>query len=182
MELDDDIERLQEMDKNSDNSIANSIHPDFDDPDAGYTSISIRKDPAIVGGKDEMDDNSGKQNLRQFVFFGPPGIGKSTIIDQHNGYDMETSFPTVDYVKLKKATVIGGAGHDHKDEMFKGMTKVLLTLPQNEYDERRESRDEDEPTKASQDRHEIENWLNKESEFDEVVKANEGEVAKLLKS
>jgi hypothetical protein len=94
------------------------------------------------------------------VYFGPPGVGKSTYISKVGGIDLEHYSPTIRPLavemlhqlatRISKLSV-GAAGtqpSDYDPELF----ERILVLPSNGvYGERRRLRDLERPHKAEQD-------------------------------
>lgn len=120
------------------------------------------------------------QNL---ILFGPPGIGKSTIIRslQNPRYgvvalDIEIVWNNKPlkgqartlmslYTQVQdtfglEPMIVGGAGLDISI-LYPGFKKVLLFLRQSEYEERRNARNLERPEFAKQGEHLIDNWLRK---------------------
>lgn len=91
---------------------------------------------------------------RTIVFFGPPGVGKSTLVRAAGrlGHDLEASWPTPpDLDALMTYRRVGAAGH-HPDVFPPDrFIRVLLLPPRSIYDTRRAQRDLEQPDKAGQD-------------------------------
>jgi len=118
--------------------------------------------------------------------FGPPGIGKSTIVQMAQdsgtfGFDFESIWgdqKAIDAVLLalqctnpqNSFAIIGTAGLDPKIR-YNGF-KVLLTLSQSHYEERRLTRDIRVKEKAQQDRHLVSHWRAL-TDWDATVVAND---------
>jgi hypothetical protein len=100
------------------------------------------------------------------ILFGPPGVGKSTIIGilktkRISAIDLEDIYPNrirFQMPNMLDKVVFGGADLDPKRK-YSTSHKVLLTAQQDVYDERRASRDKSEEGKASQKRHLVDDWL-----------------------
>lgn len=99
----------------------------------------------------------------KIALFGPPGIGKSTLVKELGGYDLEENFPKIDVTRLQTANVLGAAGHQPTSNIFKGFKRILLVMDQRDYDQQRLQRDiKDEKrggTKFLQERHLIKDWM-----------------------
>jgi len=106
----------------------------------------------------------------KIALFGPPGIGKSTLIKQLGGYDAEDNWPNYDKAKLRSSQYVGTAGLQVEDPILNGYLKVLLYLPQSEYDSRRKTRDANQTEKANQAHHKISDWMT--GKFDLMLLAN----------
>jgi len=118
--------------------------------------------------------------------FGPPGIGKSTIVQMAQdsgtfGFDFESIWgdqKAIDAVllalhctnPLNSFAVIGTAGLDPKLR-YNGW-KVLLTLSQSHYEERRIVRDIHVKEKARQDKHLVSHWRVL-TDWDATIVAND---------
>lgn len=121
------------------------------------------------------------------ILFGPPGIGKSTILKKLSslGYptlDLEDVYPNKIRFELPKYVhhvFIGAADLDPKMKYPNG-SKVLLTLDQTAYEARRDNRDKHVPGKASQRHHLISDW-KKGAHYDYIVSADGGVLDKLVK-
>jgi ribose 1,5-bisphosphokinase PhnN len=100
------------------------------------------------------------------MLFGPPGIGKSTIIGilktkSIGAIDLEDLYPNrmrFQIPSLVKDKVLGAADLDPKRK-YPNAIKVLLTAKQDVYDQRRADRDHDQVGKANQKRHLVDDWL-----------------------
>lgn len=121
------------------------------------------------------------------ILFGPPGIGKSTILKKLSslGYptlDLEDVYPDKLRFKLPNYlhhTFIGAADLDPKLHYSHG-TKILLTLEQSAYEARRDNRDKHVPGKSNQSHHLISDWL-KGAHYDYVLNADGGILDRLIK-
>ena len=107
--------------------------------------------------------------------FGPPGIGKSSIISTLKhvaGYiteDLERSYkgddPTASVearateLSTRPNVLLGGANLAASKARSLGYKTCLLYLPTKEYDERRATRDSKQPDKTVQPRHSANQWL-----------------------
>lgn len=103
--------------------------------------------------------------------YGPPGIGKSTLVKELRkrglfAFDMEEFWSKQSVVKEithvisilpDSHCVLGTAGIDPSKAV--PWKKVLLWLPQDEYEARRSQRDITMPEKASQAAHSMEEWF-----------------------
>lgn len=126
-----------------------------------------------------------KVKSKNIILFGPPGIGKSTIIKEliAKGYpaiDLEEVWPDEIRFKLPQYlhhTVIGAADLDPKK--YKDHIKILLYLPQKEYEQRRAIRDKAQPGKGSQKPHNIEDW-KKGTQYNYIWSADSSVVAKII--
>jgi predicted ATPase len=100
------------------------------------------------------------------ILFGPPGVGKSTLIGVlktrgQRAIDLEDLYPNqmrFQIPNLTDNTFIGAADLSPKRK-YRNAKKVLLYLPQKAYDARRAQRDHAQSGKASQAHHEIDAWL-----------------------
>jgi energy-coupling factor transporter ATP-binding protein EcfA2 len=113
-------------------------------------------------GHDKMSTSLGANNL---ILFGPPGIGKSTII-RHLA---KAGVPAVDleelgslplrnaFIKKHRGYIIGGADVFPKQPIAHSF-KCLLYGDQLAYDARRMARDAQQPSKANQSKHSIMTW------------------------
>lgn len=114
------------------------------------------------------------------LIFGPPGIGKSSVVEaihqvrpQYITFDFEKvwddkamlgrvkSFfailPSVQSVLDLPPVILGAAGLDPNDQ-YPGYRKVLLTAAQDRYNTRRKVRDSRTPQFAAQSEHETREW------------------------
>lgn len=113
-----------------------------------------------------------------FILFGPPGIGKSSIlgklklkgkrtIDLEDVYPSRIRFSLPNQLAVLKDTVfIGGADLDPKRK-YPNAVKVLLIADQETYDKRRSTRDAGQPGKAKQQHHSVDVW--KTDDFDSSI-------------
>lgn len=102
-----------------------------------------------------------------FILFGPPGIGKSTIIGQLKlkgvkAIDLEDIYPNnlrFSIPTLLDGVVFGGADLDPKKDYGPNVMKILITRrDQTSYERQREQRDHKYPEKASQNKHILSDW------------------------
>lgn len=114
----------------------------------------------------------------KIALFGPPGIGKSTIVKQlislnYNCYDCEIDWPKSSELtfELEQYQLIGTAGLQFNDPRLDNFYKILLYLPQDLYEKRRMIRDDMYPEKASQNAHIIDDWILSSS-YDMILLAN----------
>lgn len=124
------------------------------------------------------------------ILFGPPGVGKSTLIGNlkilgKNAIDLEDLYPNrmrFQVPNLVDNTFIGAADLSPARK-YRNCLKVLLTLSQEAYDARRAQRDKAQPGKASQAHHNISDW--EKAQYD-ILLSTEGltpiEVARTLVS
>lgn len=110
----------------------------------------------------DLDDNCN------VILFGPPGIGKSTMIGALklagckaiDAEDIESSRLRFQLPSVVSNTFIGAADLNPRRQ-YRNCLKVLLTLKdQKQYDEQRKARDRLHPGKASQRSHTLEEWAN----------------------
>lgn len=121
------------------------------------------------------------------ILFGPPGIGKSTIIGKLKdasvrAVDLEDVYPNKIRFQLPNMlshVIIGAADLDPKHK-YPNSIKVLLTLPQKDYEARRIERDKKIPEKAHQKVHSIEDW-KKGAHYDYIFDADKNVVSKVIK-
>lgn len=88
----------------------------------------------------------------KYVLIGPPGIGKSTLVKELNGIDLE-NFPQSRRVRVLRASVAKYYGAaDVNPSVYDDDTIcwVYLKMPVEEYRKRRGIRDTRQPGKASQ--------------------------------
>lgn len=112
-------------------------------------------------------------SYKYIMLFGPPGIGKSTIVKNLHGFDLE-SVPvytatgvnisllhqTISAALIRKVKLFaaGGVLPCHLPEPRDCYT-VLLHLPQTDYESRRYHRDSLMPHKSLQSPHKISDWF-----------------------
>lgn len=112
------------------------------------------------------------------ILFGPPGVGKSTLIgilktQSQRAIDLEDFYPNrirfaiPNYVDN---TFIGAADLDPK-RSYRNAKKILLFLPQDAYDARRAQRDSKVAGKGAQAHHLVADWL-KGVDYDRVIDAS----------
>lgn len=109
------------------------------------------------------------------ILFGPPGVGKSTLIGTlktlgERAIDLEDVYPSRVRFTLPNNVdnvFLGGADLDPKRKYHNAKT-VLLYLPQEKYSRRRAFRDRRQPGKANQAEHLIDSWLEN-TEYDWIV-------------
>lgn len=109
------------------------------------------------------------------ILFGPPGVGKSTLIgilktQGKRAIDLEDFYPNKIRFQLPNmvdGTFIGAADLNPK-RSYRNSKKILLFMPQAEYDERRKQRDAKIAGKGSQAHHLIDDWM-KGVTYDRVI-------------
>jgi hypothetical protein len=103
--------------------------------------------------------------MNNVILFGPPGIGKSTLI----GDAKASGLKAVDLEDIdgrqryqmpshQRDTVLGAADLD-PSRVYPGDVKVLLWMPQAQYEVRRDLRDARQPGKKTQKPHLTRAWL-----------------------
>lgn len=100
------------------------------------------------------------------ILFGPPGIGKSTLIGHlktlgQRAIDLEDLYPNrmrFQVPNLVDDTYLGAADLAPQRK-YGNAIKVLLYADQAKYEQRRSARDAKQPGKANQTAHLIENWM-----------------------
>lgn len=102
------------------------------------------------------------------ILFGPPGIGKSTIIGilktlGQRAIDLEDLYPNRIRFQIPNLTpndeaVFIGAADLSPSRSYSNTKKVLLYADQSTYDKRRALRDREIPGKANQSKHSIDSW------------------------
>jgi hypothetical protein len=108
----------------------------------------------------------GVDDAMNIILFGPPGVGKSTLIgilksNNVRAIDLEDVYPSKIRFQLPNMVdhvVLGGADLDPK-RSYHNAKKVVLSLPQDAYDARRSARDARVKGKANQRRHLIDDWM-----------------------
>lgn len=87
----------------------------------------------------QLKDTLTKKNM----LFGPPGIGKSTLVEALGGVDLERIPSTERFLFLKKAgpNVFGSADLNPKNCSDKDLFWIVLKMPQDAYERRRAERD-----------------------------------------
>lgn len=111
------------------------------------------------------------------ILFGPPGVGKSTLIgvlksQGMRAVDLEDFYPSKVRFQLPSmvdGVVFGGADLNPR-RSYPNTIKVLLHMEQGAYDERRQRRDQSQPAKAQQAKHSMEDWRN--ARYDQVIDAS----------
>jgi adenylate kinase family enzyme len=103
----------------------------------------------------------------RIALFGPPGIGKSTLINflaglGFNAFDLERiqSNYRRSAIAILDNFYIAAADVPPADDAWTDTIKVLLDMPQEAYDARRAGRDHWHPEKATQSHHNIDDWLD----------------------
>jgi len=122
------------------------------------------------------------------ILFGPPGVGKSTLIGVlktlgQSAIDLEDFYPNrirFSVPNLVDNTFIGAADLSPQRK-YTNAKKVLLYLPQEKYSKRRALRDKANSAKASQREHLMDDWLEN-TEYDWIVDVSPrpNEVSKYL--
>lgn len=115
------------------------------------------------------------------ILFGPPGVGKSTLIgilktQGKRAIDLEDLWPSKirfqmpNYLAHGDSTFIGAADLN-PSRSYPGAKKILLFMPQDQYDARRAQRDDKVPGKSSQKQHLIDDWTQG-VHYDRVIDAS----------
>lgn len=113
------------------------------------------------------------------ILFGPPGVGKSTLIGYlktrgQSAIDLEDLYPSrlrFQIPNVVKDTFIGGADLNPRRK-YRGCLKVLLSADQGIYEQRRARRDQQHPEKASQSKHLMADWTKDPSIYDLILDTN----------
>lgn len=113
--------------------------------------------------------------MANVILFGPPGVGKSTLIGilktrGISAIDLEDLYPNrirFQIPNLVKDAFIGAADLDPKRH-YPGSVKVLLYADQKQYELRRAKRDAEVEGKSNQAAHSMEDW-NTPNTFDHVL-------------
>lgn len=113
--------------------------------------------------------------MTNVILFGPPGVGKSTLIGilktrGSSAIDLEDLYPNrVRYQipNLVKGAFIGAADLNPR-RRYPSSVKVLLYSDQKHYDARRARRDAEVKGKSSQAHHQMEDW-NTPNTYDYVI-------------
>lgn len=100
------------------------------------------------------------------ILFGPPGIGKSTLIGAlklrgQKAIDLEDIYPNAlryQVPSIVEGCYIGGADLNPQRK-YNNCKKVLLYMDQESYSKRRAERDRYFKEKGLQARHDIDNWV-----------------------
>jgi hypothetical protein len=128
------------------------------------------------------------------LIFGPPGIGKSTLIGRLKAggapaIDLEDIYPSKVRFTLPNVTngVIYGAADLDPKQNYPNSVKVLLIADEAQYKRRRAMRDAKQPSKKNQSQHTIADWDPESNMWYSVVNANslpqmETDVLKILAS
>jgi len=100
------------------------------------------------------------------ILFGPPGIGKSTIIGDlklsfAKAIDLEDVYPSSIRFQLPSMVdgVVFGGADLNPARLYHNAIKILLWTDQKVYDARRRMRDAIESGKKSQSHHNIDDWV-----------------------
>jgi ABC-type cobalamin/Fe3+-siderophores transport system ATPase subunit len=112
------------------------------------------------------------------ILFGPPGVGKSTLIGAlktagHRAIDLEDVYPSGIRFQLPNLVdnVFLGAADLSPKRNYPSAVKVLLYMPQDKYEERRSNRDALQPGKANQTSQKVDDWLQ-ETQFQAVLRVD----------
>lgn len=113
------------------------------------------------------------------ILFGPPGIGKSTLIGHlktlgQRAIDLEDLYPNRIRFQVPNMTdnVYIGAADLSPARKYSNAIKVLLTADQTVYDKRRSARDAKQPGKAAQKRHLMKDWET--AQYDILLRTDDG--------
>lgn len=100
------------------------------------------------------------------ILFGPPGIGKSTMIGilkmaKHHAIDLEDVFPSKIRFQLPNQinNAFIGAADLNPRRAYPNSIKVLLYMDQTNYEQRRAHRDAEQPEKSKQTGQMVDDWL-----------------------
>jgi hypothetical protein len=103
--------------------------------------------------------------MKNIILFGPPGIGKSTLIGilktkGIGAIDLEDLYPNRIRFQVPNLVTgkILGAADLNPSRKYSNAIKVLLTAKQDVYDARRSERDQKVSGKASQSHHDVSSW------------------------
>lgn len=106
------------------------------------------------------------------ILFGPPGVGKSTLIGilksrGERAVDLEDVYPNQIRFQLPSylTDAFIGAADLNPQRKYSNCIKVLLFSSQDVYDKRRAARDARVPGKGSQSKHSIETWKKAPYDF-----------------
>lgn len=112
--------------------------------------------------------------MKNFILFGPPGIGKSTIIGilktkGIGAIDLEDLYPNRIRFQIPNLTQgkFLGAADLNPQRSYANSFKILLIADQNAYDARRAQRDAKDAGKAAQAHHDVEVW--RKANYDYVL-------------
>lgn len=119
--------------------------------------------------------NQPRFHTNNLILFGPPGIGKSTVIGAlklrgQKAIDLEDIYPNRLRFSIPFSTnncVIGGADLNPQRK-YGNSKKILLYMDQESYEKRRSERDAQYPEKKNQDAHLIDNWV-KAGGFNHII-------------
>ncbi|QPK66772.1 VP3 [Callinectes sapidus reovirus 2] len=162
------LKRLAKYYENFENTFADlsgitpTLLPNFEKSTCGFSKVRIAK----------LEPTS-------YVLFGPPGIGKSTIVREMNGLDLEGNRPIEDAYK-RKYQVIGAAAYQPEDFDPVRFTNVLLYMDQSGYEERRMNRDLLNVAKADQPHMYVSQFMQGDG-YDHVLYSSVDSINNLLK-
>jgi energy-coupling factor transporter ATP-binding protein EcfA2 len=114
------------------------------------------------------------------ILFGPPGVGKSTLIGTlktlgKRAIDLEDLYPN--RIRFQVPNLVDnvyiGAADLAPSRQYRNALKVLLVMDQDKYDARRSARDKQQPGKAAQSRHLMEDWMT--AKYDYLLRADAGD-------
>lgn len=110
------------------------------------------------------------------MLFGPPGVGKSTLIgalktEGFRAIDLEDVYPSRIRFQLPSDVdnAFLGAADLNPDRKYHNAVKVLLSLDQDAYERRRSRRDQEVPGKSAQRHQTMDSWMKKKNMFDHVI-------------